>query len=117
MDHDSFLTRTCLLAASLGCSVVVASCFGPGNLDPKDLTDKERSVVVYHQGQKPPCAYNELGTVEATSGTSVSMGTYESSVAKMQQQAAERGATGVIVLDHSKNQMADQTTGMAIRCR
>lgn len=35
----------------------------------------------------------------------------------MQREAAARGATGVIVLDHSKNQMADQTTGIAIRCR
>jgi uncharacterized protein YbjQ (UPF0145 family) len=44
------------------------------------------------------------------------MGTYESSVAKMQRAAAAKGATAVLVLDHSKNQMADQTTGMAIRC-
>jgi uncharacterized protein YbjQ (UPF0145 family) len=45
------------------------------------------------------------------------MGTYESSMAKLQQAAAAKGATAVIVLDHSKNQMADQATGMAVRCK
>jgi hypothetical protein len=90
---------------------------GPGNLRPNDLTPRERAVVVYHKGQTPECQYDELGIVEATSGTAFAMGTYESSVAKMQQSAAARGATGVIVLDHSKNQMADQTTGMAVRCK
>jgi hypothetical protein len=38
-------------------------------------------------------------------------------MAKPQQEAAKLGATGVIVLDHSKNQMADQATGMAVRCK
>jgi hypothetical protein len=90
---------------------------GPGNLDPSDLTKTERAVKVYHQGQKPACEYEELGTVEATSGSATSMGTYESSIAKMQRDAARRGANGVIVIDHSKNQMADQTTGLAIRCQ
>jgi len=98
-----------LCVAAVGC--------GPGNLDPKDLTDKERAVKLYHQGEKPECEYEELGVVEATSGSATSMGTYSSSVAKMQRDAAALGASAVIVLDHSKNQMADQTTGKAIRCR
>ena len=89
---------------------------GPGNINPKDLTDRERAVTVYQVGQKPDCKYVELGTVEATSGTSGTMGTFESSVAKMQRAAAEKGATGVIVLDHNKNGMADHTTGMAVQC-
>jgi hypothetical protein len=45
------------------------------------------------------------------------MGTYASSLAKMQRETAKLGGDAVIVLDHSKNQMADQTTGMAIRCK
>lgn len=97
--------------------LLLVSCIGPGNLDAKDLTDQERSVNVYHNNGKPDCDYDEIGTVEATSGTATEMGTYSSSVAKMQREAAALGATGVIVIDHSKNQMADQTTGMAIRCR
>ncbi len=101
---------------SLVALLMSATACGPGNIRANDLSDTERSVEVYHQGTKPSCQYQELGIVEATSGTAFEMGTYESSVAKMQQQAAERGATGVIVLDHSKNRMADQTTGMAIRC-
>lgn len=90
---------------------------GPGNLSAADLTARERAVRVYQQGEKPECKYDQLGTVEATSGTAFEMGTYASSVAKMQRDAAALGASGVVVLDHSKNQMADQTTGMAIRCR
>jgi hypothetical protein len=95
----------------------VWGCFGPGNLDPKDLTEQERAVKVYHQGKQPECEYDELGTVEATSGTATEMGTYDSSVAKLQREAAALGASGVIVIDHSKNQMADQATGLAIRCK
>ena len=98
-------------------SLAVAGCMGPGNADPKDLTDAERAVRVYQQGQKPDCPYTELGTVEATSGSAFSMGTYQSTMARLQQEAAALGATGVIVLDHSKNQMADQATGMAVRCQ
>lgn len=92
-------------------------CMGPGNLDPKDLTDRERAVRVYQAGEKPDCPYDQLGTVEATSGTAANMGTYASSVAKMQRDAAEMGASGVVVLDHTKDRMADHTTGMAIRCK
>jgi hypothetical protein len=97
--------------------LATASCFGPGNITAADLTTKERAVKVYQPGSKPECPYDELGTVEATSGTAMSMGTYESSMAKLQQAAAAKGATAVIVLDHSKNQMADQATGMAVRCK
>jgi hypothetical protein len=106
-------TFACLGTAAL----LGAGCFGPGNMTPSDLTARERAVRVYQGGQQPDCKYTQLGTVEATSGTALEMGTYASSIAKMQRQAAEMGGTGVIVLDHSKNQMADQTTGMAIRCQ
>ena len=90
---------------------------GPGNLDPKSLTDRERAVRVYQQGEKPDCQYDQLGTVEATSGEAFEMGTYASSMARLQRDAAAMGASGVIVLDHSKNGVADQATGMAIRCK
>jgi hypothetical protein len=92
-------------------------CFGPGNIAPADLTARERAVRVYQPGEKPDCEYTQLGTVEATSGSSFEMGTYASSLAKMQRDTAAMGGNGVIVIDHSKNQMADQTTGMAIRCK
>lgn len=98
-----------LAAGFLGC--------GPGNLDPKDLTDAERAVKVYHDNEKPECAYDELGTIEVTSGSAAEMGTYASSVAKLQRDAAALGASAVIVTGHSKNQMAHQATGLAIRCR
>jgi hypothetical protein len=103
-------------AASFSACLLLLTGCGPGNLDAQELSHAERAVRVYHQGQRPECKYSELGTVEATSGTAFTMGTYESSVAKMQRAAAAKGATAVLVLDHSKNQMADQTTGMAIRC-
>lgn len=95
----------------------LGGCIGPGNIRSSDLSAKERAVRVYPQGQKPNCSYDELGIVEATSGSSFAMGTFESTVARLQQQAAERGATGLIILDHSKNHAADQGTGMAIRCK
>jgi hypothetical protein len=97
--------------------VSLSGCFGPGNIRTTDLTEVERGVRVYHKGKQPECPYDEIGTVEATSGSAFSMGTYESSVAKMKREAAKLGATGVIVLDHDKNGWADQTTGTAIRCK
>ena len=98
-------------------TLVIGCATGPGNVDPKDLTASERAVRVYLVGEKPDCQHDQLGTVEATSGTAFELGSYASSIAKMQRQAAAMGASGVVVLDHHKNQMADQTTGMAIRCR
>jgi hypothetical protein len=98
-------------------ALAITACFGPGNVKPGDLTDRERAVRVFQGGEKPDCEYAQLGTVEATSGSVVEMGTYASSLAKMQRETAELGGNAVIVLDHSKNQMADQTTGMAIRCK
>ena len=108
-----YSSKLVVCAALLG----IGGCLGPGNITAADLTTQERSVKVYQPGTKPDCPYDELGTVEATSGTAMSMGTYESSMAKLQRDAAAKGATAVIVLDHSKNQMADQATGMAIRCK
>jgi hypothetical protein len=109
------------LARGLAGVALVASagmgCFGPGNLSAGDLTASERAIRVFQPGEKPDCEYTQLGTVEATSGTAFEMGTYASSMAKMQRDTAAMGGNAVIVIDHSKNQMADQTTGMAIRCK
>lgn len=44
------------------------------------------------------------------------MGTFGSSTAKLQQQAAEMGADGITIIDHAKNGMADQATAQAWRC-
>jgi maltoporin len=98
-------------------SLFACSCFGPGNVKRIDLTPNERAVKVFYQGQKPDCAYNQPGTVEATSGSAFEMGTFASNVATLQREAAKQGANAVMVIDHSKNQMADQATGMAIRCK
>lgn len=112
MTFERLLLRlTAIATFAIGCAT------GPGNLDPKDLTDRERGVKVYQAGEKPECQYDQLGAIEATSGTAFEMGSYASSIAKMQRQAAAMGASGVLVLDHNKNQMADHATGMAIRCK
>jgi hypothetical protein len=103
--------------AVLAVLATAAGCVGPGNLNPADLNARERAVRVYPLGKEPECPYTVLGTVEATSGTSWEMGTYASSLAKMQRDTASLGGDGVMIIDHSKNQMADQTTGTAIRCK
>ena len=106
-----FMWLAPISAITIGCAT------GAGNLDPKDLTDRERTVRVYEAGEKPDCRYDPLGTVEATSGGALEIGTYASNVAKLQRNAAALGATGVIVMDHTKTQMADQASGVAIRCK
>jgi hypothetical protein len=98
-------------------SFALGGCLGPGNVKPTDLKANEQAVRVFYQGEKPDCSYDRLGTVEATSGSAFSMGTFESTVAKLQREAAKKGANALLVIDHSKNQMADQATGMAILCK
>ena len=98
------------------CIGLLAAC-GPGNTSRADLTPKERAIVVLQRGETPSCDHSNMGVIEATSGTALSMGTYESTTAKLQQQAAEMGADGITILDHTKNGMADQATAQAWRCR
>jgi hypothetical protein len=105
--------RNLIVAAALA----LGGCFGPGNIKSSELKPAESAIRVFYQGQKPDCAYDQLGTVEATSGSAFAMGTFESSVAKLQKAAAKKGANALLILDHSKNQMADQATGMALRCK
>ncbi len=45
------------------------------------------------------------------------LGTFESSVAKLQRSAAQKGATAVLILDHGKYRLSDYATGMAIACK
>ncbi len=90
---------------------------GPGNTNPQDLSAQEQAIKVYQGTLQPTCEYDQLGMLEATSGTAFVMGTFESTVAKLKQKAAPLGADGIIVTDHFKNQMADQATAFAIRCK
>lgn len=73
-------------------------------------------MQVFYGGEWPSCLYQDLGIVEATSGGGFSMGSFQSSTAPLQREAAKRGATGVIVLDHGKMGALDAVTGKAIRC-
>jgi hypothetical protein len=109
--------RLSLHGLVLSASLSLCGCFGPGNVKPTDLKDNEKAVRVFYQGEKPDCTYDKLGTVEATSGSAFEMGTFESSVAGLQREAAKKGANAVLIIDHSKNQMADQATGLALRCK
>ena len=106
-----WMVAVCLFPTAWGCII------GPGNILRSELSPAERAVEVYYLGQRPACAYDQLGKIEAISGTAFEVGTFESSVAKLQQASAERKASGVILLDHRNYQKADRATGMAIRCR
>jgi len=108
---------TSATTATVVLSIALLPACGPGNITRADLTPKERGVVVLQRGEKPECAYSNVGVLEATSGTAFSMGTFESTTAKLQQQAAEMGADGITIIDHTKNGMADQATAQAWRCR
>ena len=103
-----------LLVLAALCS---AGCFTQGNISGRDLTPEERGVKVYDAGHEPECAYEKVGTVQASSGTSAEVGTYGSTVAKLQREATALGGTGVIVTEHSKSGNVDQATALAIKCR
>jgi hypothetical protein len=109
-------TRAFVELAITSAAVSLGGCFGPGNIHPSELTAGERAVHVHYQGEKPDCRAEELGVVEATSGTAVEMGTFSSTVAKLQREAARLGATAIVIIDHSKNGVADHGTAKAIRC-
>jgi len=109
---------TTLRAFVTGTMIVTsAACLGPGNLEPTSLPPAVQAISVYQGGMQPKCAYDQLGIIEATSGSAMSMGTYESTVARLKQKAGALGADGLIVTDHFKNGMADQATAFAIRCK
>jgi len=58
----------------------------------------------------------KIQSIEATSGSMISMGNYESSINALRRKANRIGANGIYIIDHSKNQMADSVTGKAIHC-
>jgi hypothetical protein len=90
---------------------------GPGNIKPSDLTARERQVQIFEKGQLPSCTlYEELGVIEVESGGSFTPGTFESSLAKLRRAAAERGATGILMLSHSTEPKIDKASGTAMRC-
>jgi hypothetical protein len=96
------------LGLSTGC--------GPGNIKPSDLTPREQQVQVFEKGKLPSCTlYEELGVVEAESG-GFTPGTFESSLAKLRRAAAERGATGILMLTHTNDGKIDKASGTAMRC-
>ncbi len=109
--------RLTTIATAVTFSIAVLPACGPGNITRADLTPRERSIVVLQRGEKPECEYSNVGVLEATSGTAFSMGTFESTTAKLQRQAAEMGADGITIIDHTKNGMADQASAQAWRCR
>lgn len=98
-------------------SYACGGMMGPGNTDAHSLSAQEQAIQVYQGTVQPTCAYDQLATVEATSGSAFEMGTFESTIAKLKQKAAPLGADGIIVTEHFKNQMADQATAFAIRCK
>ena len=94
-----------------------AMACGPGSIKPTDLTPRERQVQIFEKGQLPSCTlYEELGVVEVESGSSFTPGTFESSLAKLRRAAAERGATGILMLSHSIEKKLDRASGTAMRC-
>lgn len=107
--------KRALAAATM--SIAMLEACGPGNITSASLTPKERAIVVIQRGEQPECKTSNLGIIEATSGSAFEMGTFESTMASLQQQAAELGADGLTILDHTKNGMADQATAQAWKCR
>jgi hypothetical protein len=99
-----------------GISIAAPGC-GPGNIKPSDLTPREMQVQVFEKGKLPSCTlYEELGVVEVESGSSFAPGTFESSLAKLRRAAAERGATGILMLTHTTDGKIDKASGTAMRC-
>jgi hypothetical protein len=87
------------------------------NLQQSDLNERERAITVYAVGAQPQCAYDNLGIIEAVSGGPFEAGTYESTVAMLQQEAARRGASALVIQTHIKSGKDYKGTAHAIRCR
>ncbi len=105
---SSFSRRLALLCGGLCLSAVAC---GPGNLKPSDLTPRELKVEIFEKGQLPSCTlYEELGVIEVESGN------FDSSLAKLRRAAAERGATGILLLSHTTEKKIDKASGTAMRC-
>ena len=110
MRNFAFSFSRRLLGLSGGLCLCAAAC-GPGNLKPSELTPRELKVQIFEKGQLPSCTlYEELGVIEVESGN------FESSLAKLCWAAAERGATGILMLSHTTEKKIDKASGTAMRC-
>lgn len=120
MKNPSTVRSSKPLAAGVGLLGLVAfglGC-GPGLLLTRDLTPGESQVRIIEQGQTPPCTlYEERGSIEAESSIpSGAASAYESTLNRLRRMAAERSASAVMILVHTKRDGVDYAKGVAIRC-
>ena len=67
------------------------SACGPGNLKPTDLSPREQQIEIIDTGKLPSCTrYEDLGPIEVESGSSMTPGTMESSMAKLRRAANDQ---------------------------
>jgi len=97
------------------------SACGPGNLKPTDLSPREQQIELIDTGKLPSCTrYEDLGPIEVESGSSMTPGTMESSMAKLRRAANELGATAVLIISHTapgkSTGTIDRAKGTAIKC-
>jgi hypothetical protein len=97
------------------------SACGPGNLKPTDLSPREQQIELIDTGKLPGCTrYEDLGPIEVESGSSMTPGTMESSMAKLRRAANELGATAVLLISHTapgkSTGSIDRAKGTAIKC-
>lgn len=122
MKNPSTVRSSKPLAAGVGLLGLVAvglglGC-GPGLLLTRELTSVESQVRIIEQGQTPPCTlYEERGSIEAESSSPAgAAAAYESTLNRLRRIAAERGASAVMILIHTKRDKVDYAKGVAIRC-
>ena len=97
------------------------SACGPGNLKPTDLSPREQQIEIIDTGKLPSCTrYEDLGPIEVESGSSMTPGTIESSMAKLRRAANELGATAVLLISRTaagkSSGSIDRAKGTAIKC-
>jgi hypothetical protein len=97
------------------------SACGPGNLKPTDLSPREQQIELIDTGKLPGCTrYEDLGPIEVESGSSMTPGTMESSMAKLRRAANELGATAVLLISRTaagkSTGSIDRAKGTAIKC-
>ena len=99
--------------------VALTACMGPGHVTESDLSESERKVKAFDNFDRARAScpkLQELGIIEATSGTSFKMGSYEAGINALKQKAQKAGGDAFYVLDHGKTGMADSVTAKAIKC-
>lgn len=96
-----------------------ATIYGPGNPSSSSLTEQEKNIQVFDSKADATAAckeIKELDVIDAASGTSLSEGSYNSTVVFLKRKAAPLGANAIYIMSHSKVGMADKITAKAIRC-